>query len=543
VTSEPHGIAPSEPRRTSANGTVGKFVANVGYGGARGSVLFVNTLVLTPILIFGLGKEQFAILALATPFLRYGFNGVFDFGLATGLVRFVSRDFAAGYGEGVNRYFASALSLYILAGMSLLVLFRLASSAFVGSVLGLDARMHATAATVLWQLLWIYVLLLLSNPFFALLMGVQKVHVSHIVGTVSLLMELVGILALLPIGITLSRVILVYAVGAALSTLLCIYLARRSFPGLNLRLRFISRESISDLAHYTARWSVTVSTSLLAPVIDKLILARFVGLSSVAIYEAASKLVEILKRATQLLLLPVFPMAGAVVPNQTEVQTQKLYRRIFSANLAVNVGLYLIPATLTFEIMRVWLGSELSEPAGWAFLVLSFTGLLLALVAPGALILAGTGRMRLLVTTGLVALSLNIFLNAFLAKRFGFWGLLAGTAFAYCGQSLLILASLQRLRDFALPVGPILRMGLAALASAVLPGVILVRAFSREQGIAKLVVVGVLGVVIYCLVLLAFAENRKLAVSVFEHGKETITTWMIGKGQARCRKPEVSGIG
>src|SRR5205807_1929872 len=134
-------------------------------------------------------------------------------------------------------------------------------------------------------------LLLLSNPFFALLMGVQKVHLSHAVGTVSLLIELIGVLVLRPFGVTLSRVVLVYAVGAILSTLLCVVLVRLNFPHLRLRMGYVSRRSIRELVHYTARWSVTASTSLLAPVIDKLILARFVGLSSVAIYESAAKLV------------------------------------------------------------------------------------------------------------------------------------------------------------------------------------------------------------------------------------------------------------
>jgi O-antigen/teichoic acid export membrane protein len=371
--------------------------------------------------------------------------------------------------------------------------------------------------------------LLLSNPFFALLMGIQKIHLSHVVGTGSLLFELAGILGLVPFGITLSRVVLVYAFGAILSALLCFVLVRRHLPHLRLRLESVSRRSIIDLVHYTARWSVTVSTSLLAPVIDKLILARFVGLSSVAIYEAASKLVEILKRATQLLLLPVFPMAGAVVPNQSEEQTQALYRRIFSANLAIDAGLYLIPATLTFGIMRVWLGLELSGIAGWAFLVLSITGFMLALVTPAALILAGTGRMRLLVTTGLTALSLNVFLSSLLAKRFGFWGLLGGTAFAYGGQSVVILASLQRRKEFALHLGSFFHMGLVAVGSAVAPPLILVEVFGREVGAVKLVAIGIFSIGIYLLALLTFEENRRLAVSMALHIRKVITARLVGR--------------
>jgi len=487
-------------------------------------VLFVNTLVLTPILISRLGREQFGILALVTPFLRYGFNGVFDLGVATGLVRFVSRDFAAGDFKSINKYFVGALLLNILAGVSMLALYGLVSLLIPRSLLGFDTHLYNTAQTVLWQLLWIYALLLLSNPFFALLMGIQKVHLSHFVGTVSLLVELIGILALLPFGLTISRVVLVYAIGAVLSTFLCVVLVRHHFP--SLRLETVPRGSVLELVHYTARWSVIVSASSLSPVIDKLLLARFVGLSYVAIYEAAARLVEILKRATQLFLLPLFPIAGAVVPNQSKEETQSFYQRFFGVNLAFNAGLYLIPATMTFGILRIWLGPEMSRTAGWAFLVLSVTAFVLAVAYPAVLMLAGTGRMRLLVVAALTALSLNIFLSPVLAKHFGFRGLLAGTVFVYGGQSLIILVSLQSQKEFALHGGSFLRGTLVAVASAVLPGLIFLRIFGQELQTSRLVEIGVLNIVIYCSALLTLQENRNSAVSVILHCRKMITAWL-----------------
>jgi O-antigen/teichoic acid export membrane protein len=520
---------PPQQTDVALDSTLGKFLANIGYGGIRGGVLLVNTLVLTPILISRLGREQFAVLALAIPFLRYGFNGVFDLGLATALVRFVSRDFAVGDHRNINRYFAGALLLYVVAGVILLSLYRLASPLVLHSLLGFDTQLYKMAQTALWHLLWIYVLLLFSNPFFALLMGIQKVHLSHFVGTVSLLIELIGILVLLPFGLSISRVVLVYAVGAMLSTFLCVVLARRYLPYVEPRLEFVSRQSTFELIHYTARWSVTVSTSLLGPVIDKLILAHFVGLSYVTIYEAAARLVEILKRATQLLLLPLFPLAGARVPNQTEEQTQALYQRIFGANLAFSACLYLIPATLSFGIMRVWLGPGMSGPAGYAFLVLSITAFMLAVVCPAVSIFAGTGRMKLLVTTGLTALALNIFLSPVLAKQFGFSGVLSGTAFAYGGQSLLILASLQRQKQFAMRTSFFLRAVLVAAGSAVLPGLLLSRIFGQEVSVTKLLALGLCSVVVCCVALLTFEENRRTAFSVAEQSIKVLAARVMAR--------------
>lgn len=501
----------SGPDTHSNRSRLESFVTNILYGGLRGSVFFVNTLVVTPLLIFGLGKDLFAILALATPMLRYGFNGVFDFGLATALARVVSRE--SGDYANVNRYVASAVLLYGAGAVFALIVFRLISPFVLDSMLRLDGQPRIAAHAALAQLLMVYVLLLLSNPFFALLVGIQKIHVSHAVGIVSLIAELVGVLALLPFGITLSRVVLVYALAAVLSAAFCVLMARRHFPMLNVRLRSASRAAISELLHYTGRWSVTVSVALITPILDKLILARFVGLSYVTAYEAATKLVDILRRTTQLLLLPLFPMAGAT-PTDSRGDLNLPYERILKINLAMNVGLYLIPATLGLAIMKIWLGSALSRPAGSAFVVLAVTAFVLALAYPAVLILAGSGRLRTLVNAGLWAMGLNICLTPLLAKYFGFAGLLLGTAIVGCAQTLVMLGPLQRQPAFALHAKHLLPLGLATVAAGSIPGVLLGKFYGAEMSAVLLIAFALGNVVLYAAAALAFQENRHVAVSI-----------------------------
>lgn len=505
--------ATSGPETLSSGSRLGSFVTNLLYGGLRGSVFFVNTLVVTPLLIFGLGKEQFAVLALATPMLRYGFNGVFDFGLATALARVVSRESASGHYRKINGYVASAVLLYAAGAVFALIVFRLISHFVLDSVVRLDGQPRNAAHAALTQLLMVYFLLLLSNPFFALLVGIQKIHVSHAVGTVSSIAELVGVLALLPFGITLSRVVLVYALAGILSVAFCIRMARHHFPMLKVRLRSASGGAMSELLHYTARWSVTVSVALITPIVDKLILARFVGLSYIAAYEAAAKLVDILRRTTQLLLLPLFPMAGAT-PTDSRRDLELPYERIVGTNLVINTGLYLIPATLGFAVMRRWLGSGLSHPAGWAFVVLTVTALVLAVAYPAVLISAGRGRLTTLVNAGLWAMGLNICLTPLLAKYFGFGGLLLGTVVVGCVQTLIILGTLQRQPAFALHAKHLLPLGLATVGAATIPGVLLGEFYGTELSAVMLIAFALANVVLYAAVVLAFGENRHVAASI-----------------------------
>jgi O-antigen/teichoic acid export membrane protein len=508
---------------------LGKFIANMGYGGLRGLVFLLNSLVVAPVLMFRLGPETFALFALVTPFLRYGFNGVFDLGLATALARFVSRETAASNQENVNRYVASALVLYLAFGSLLLVIYRVLSPLMLTFLLSSNAGLFATANAILGRCLWVYFLFLLSNLFFGLLMGIQKVPSTHLVGTVSLLLELLGILALLPFGMTASRVTWVYFVNATASMVLCAGLAWWHWPGLRLKLGLVSRRCVLDLLHYTARYSVTVSTTLLGPVIDKLILTRFVGLSFVAAYEAAARLAEILKRVTQLTWLPLFPLAGAMEKTHSQQEKQQLYSRIFGANLVLSAGLYLIPATLAFVILPLWVGSRVGANAAVAFMVLAATSFLLTLVNPAVLTLAGTGRMKLLIATGLASLFSNLFLSTALAKAFGFKGLLAGTAFAYGGASLVMLHLLQRMPEFRIAPGQLLRTGAVSVTAALLPGLLVGMFWRQPHNLLGLLIVGTALVLLYSLAALAIEENRRLLFSASAHARNSLASLFLAR--------------
>jgi O-antigen/teichoic acid export membrane protein len=530
-TPEPRVASPKSPWEGShvsvSGGVLGKFVDNLGYGGIRGVAFLVNSLVIAPVLMFRLGPEIFALFALATPFLRYGFNGVFDLGLATGVVRFVSREAAASNREEINRYVASALFLYLGFGVLLLLLYRALAPALLRFLLSSDLELYSTANLILGRCAWIYLLFLLSNAFFGLLMGIQRVPSTHLIGTVSLLIELLGILALLPFGLTASGVTGVYLANGLLSLMFCAALAWRSWPGLQLRLALVSRRCSLDLLHYTARYSVTVSTTLIGPVIDKLILTRLVGLSFVAAYEAAARLTDVIKRATQLILLPLLPLAGAVEQTHSVEEKQHLYERIFSANLVLSAGLYLIPATLAFPIFLHWVGPTVGPAAAIAFIVLAGTSFLLTLANPAVLVLAGTGRMKLLIGTGLASLTSNIFVSIGLAKVFGFKGVLTGTALAYGGVFLIMVWLLQQMPEFRIAPSRLLQTSSLSIALAVLPGLLVGVLWRQPYSLTRLLLLGTVLSLLYGLTTLCMAENRRVLCSALAHLRKTSTAFLL----------------
>ncbi|HEY6947169.1 MAG TPA: oligosaccharide flippase family protein [Candidatus Acidoferrum sp.] len=428
-----------------------------------------NTLVLVPVLLRGLGKEQFALLALVTPFLRCGFNGVFDLGIATGIVRYISRSFAADDSARVNEYVSSGIVLYVLLGTLLAGSYYAFAPFLLHALTRGNGALYVPAQVMMSRFVWVYALSCLSNPFFAVLMGVQKVEVTHWVGTISLILELCGVLALLPGGLTLPRLMWVYGVNGLATLAVCMFLAGRYFPPLKLSLEGIRKQRIREILRYGTQFSATVMATILSPVVDKVILARYVGLTEVALYEVAARLVELLRRATQLLLLPLMPMAGTRGNLDSESETERLYSRAFEANLLVSCGLYLIPAALAFGIFRVWLGQG-SRLAAIAFVTLCGVAFCQALVGPLSMTLLGVGRLKPLMATAVIAIGLNVFVSRILAGYFGFQGVLAGTVVAYGFVSLALLIWSAGIPVFHIPGTKMLRLGGFAAVIGLLPG-------------------------------------------------------------------------
>ena len=480
-------------------------------------VYIANTLILVPLLLKSLGKERFAILALVTPFLRYGFTGVFDPGVAAGVTRFTSRSFANSETEAVNSYISSSIAVYLAIGIVLLAVYYFLGPLLMPHVIRTNAELFNEAKITFTLALWIYILFSISNPFFALLIGIRRVEVTHWIGTSSLLLELGGILLLLPGKLTLTGVMWVYGANAIIGLVLSVFLARHFFPHLQVNSRLVSGRRTREILGYGGKFSGTTMATILSPVLDKLILARYTGLPEVAFYEAGSRFVDLLRRATQLLLLPLFPMAAAHEGTHTERERHDFYAGVFSANILISSGLYLVPAALAFGIFRAWLGPG-SRAGAIAFLVLCATVFCQALVGPISMIFGGTGRLKPLMITAMISLLANVTISPLLAHYFGFKGVLLGTFLGYGVVSLGFLAWTSSVPEFHVSLKRLARVSILPILAAFLPGTVLMRALHVEQqsfGPRGMCFVGITAFAVFLASSLIQPEHRFMILKAF----------------------------
>ncbi|MGH9394843.1 MAG: polysaccharide biosynthesis C-terminal domain-containing protein, partial [Terriglobales bacterium] len=325
--------------------------------------------------------------------------------------------------------------------------------------------LQAAAARFLAASAVTYGLYAACNPFWGLLIGLHRMAATHALGLVGLLLELAAILVLRPV-LTLAILPWLYGGIAVLCFGLGAFFAARAFPPLRIVSPLGLRSRALGLLSFSGRMSVTNLTATLSPVIDKVIVARVLGLEIVTMYEAASRIAEIGRRLTQLLLLPVLPLAGYDL-HRPVAETQSRYRKLFGFNLLLSAWIFLLPLGLAPLAFHLWLGRPAPDAARM-FEWMAVAGFCLSLSSPGITTWAGADRLKLLLVSSLLGLAINLLVSPVLAMRWGLGGLLLGLFLAYGAVNLGVLVFLNRRAETQLEPLATLRLMFAVLAPSLL---------------------------------------------------------------------------
>lgn len=486
-------------------------LSNFLFGAIRGLAYIAATLVTVRLLVRDMGIAVFGLLALTTPFLRYGWSGVFDFGLANACMRYTGRAFSEKDVEGINRYVNSSLFISFIAGAVVLSVFVLLRHPLAALIVEKQPQLLATATLILAVTIPTYVLYLAFNPLFGLLGGIHKLQLTHILGTLGFLLEAVGVFVLDRIGMTVPRLLALYAGICPVLVIFLLVMAKAGAPYLRLSLRRIDFTSVMALAKFTSQFSLTSVVGTILPMYDKFILASLVGISAVGYYEVAWRIVEWLKRVPQLFLVPALPLA-ADRSMEDPAALKALYARLLDFTILMSTPLFFIVIGLASPVIHLWTGPG-TEMAALAVSILAAVHFCNTLTGPAASILAGTNRMKHLIIGTAAMIFLCVVLEPVLAKQAGFPGLLLGSLI---GLGVVGGLGFVFYVQYVYPHLDI-SMGFSALAWAALaaafPSTMAHWVFGRgwiAVSTPKVILVGIACLLTYTLLVSLYRPNREL---------------------------------
>ena len=379
--------------------------------------------VLVPVAVRYLGMEQYGLWTIVMAIT--GYIGLADLGLSTSFVTYISRFVAVHAYDDAVRVVYLGVVFYI--GVTLLMFgVSLTASSWLFDFLRLAPAQVSAARTALLLAVALFGVTSISGVFGNTLAAIQRMDVVNGIVMLTLAVKLVVIVLVLVNGGGVAGLLVADVVVTAAGIPVFLLFTRRFLPGIHLGWKGYDHRLMMTLLRFGAQLQVSRLSELVQNHFDKLLLTRYVGLQSAAMYDFGSRPAG---RAKQLPVTAIASLVAAVSALDAREDNARIHAALVRATryLAILAApLFGIIVALALPLMQVWLGPG-HEQAALTLQLLS-TGFFVSVVVSAlSLISQGRGEPQFQMRAMLIQVILNIALSLTLVLTFGYYGAVAGT--------------------------------------------------------------------------------------------------------------------
>jgi len=436
-------------------------------GGSKVAATLVAILI-TPVLVAGLGIERYGLWALAGVFVNY--LGLLDLGIGTAFVKSLADHHGAKSIHRFNAVIRTGLFVYILFTIVVLPLAFILRFP-VARILDPGGEMVSELA---FLLVGVSAILLLRSIFIvyrAALAAVERLDINNRIAMYLAIPNGAGAIFVIAMGWGLRGLVINGFATAILTVSLQTWFAYRTIPGLRSLPPVPDRTEGLELLRYGSKIQGARIAELINGQVDKIVLAMVVGSSAVGLYEIGWKVSNFAAMVPGLILPAILPSTAVLNATGDSERLRKLHDRS-----SKYVGLVLAPATIWLMVvmpvvLRLWIGPGDLADAAWAGRLLLIAAAPMLILGVTRLTARGLGLPGMEMKASLIMAVVNIALTVVLVRQFGPRGAAAGSACAGLvgGVAFFLLirktVSRYRLHPFRAMAGPATAAVLAGLAA------------------------------------------------------------------------------
>jgi O-antigen/teichoic acid export membrane protein len=400
--------------------------------------LLVNGVVgffLAPFIIHRLGDVAYGLWILI--YSITGSYGLFDLGIRSSVVRYVSKFHAVGDREELSRLLSTTLFAYSIIGL-------VATSVTVVGAIYLDRIFHIPSGFLRTaRLLFLMVGLSLALGFplgvgGGVLDALQKFYLSSTTRLASSVLRAILIVAALSTGKGLITLGLITVVLPLIASIVTGYMAIRALP-VPIGARYINRNTLRQMAGYSSATLIIMVAARLRFRADAMVIGAFLSAAAITMFSIGSRLVTF---ATDI----VVSLAEVFTPMASQFEARRdlqALRRMFVLGSRA-CGIVMLPCTVMLvvlgkSVIRVWVGQRYVADSYPVLLILVLATTLWTSQATSGRVLMGTGRHRTMALVVLMEGIANLVLSIVLVRPYGIVGDALGTAIPLTITSVFFL--------------------------------------------------------------------------------------------------------
>jgi len=378
---------------------------------------------LTPLILSHLGDHKFALWALFWTFSTWA--AFSDLGIGVSLVKEVAHLHVENDHREMNVTLCSTLFFNLSASFLVLVVTWLAADGLV-DWMHVNPELRNDALSIAFLGPIVFMLLASQTIFDCFLRGFQRYDLINFVLIIVSILNVAGVWLALHYGYGISGLLVAAIVVYCIQLLLLAMFARRVFPDLMIRLRYVNFAKLTQIIPFGFRLQIGRLAELASYQSDKVILAVLTPLYFVTTYDIGSKVASLLRQIPYLLTSAIFPAVAQLQMEKDNERLWLMYERGSKYLWMVSTPLFLGLCLTAHLILQLWLG-YVSPDVYFAVIILSAGYWWFVNVSMVTSVGTGMGWSKPVMYLSLVQAIANVTLSWILAHFIGYTGVLYAT--------------------------------------------------------------------------------------------------------------------
>ena len=383
-------------------------------------------LILFRLLYSGLSEEDFGFWSLLWSLFGYGV--LLDFGFGFTAQKVVAEKTETEEWEELSHLLSTLLWTFIGLAVVIGVVFFSIQGLFLEAIhISPDKYSTYTLAYLIF-----FAGLALTFPFGLfpeVLQGVQRIDLANWLRTSAIVLNFIGILVALNMGLSFPVIIFISVITTLLPNVAALFVVRRMLPKVSLSLRHFRWRSVkSQMGFSIAAYLITFSNLLMSKS-DQAVLGVTLGVGVIAVYQAGYKVAEMFNMFTIQLQEALSPAAASMNATGDREGLKELLLKTSRLTFVIATPLYGLCAIYLKPLIQLLTGLTVIEQStllvGHILLLAIYSSQLTNSCSKRIMMMCGYEK-KLLFLALLDGLG-NVFLSVILALSFGIVGVALGT--------------------------------------------------------------------------------------------------------------------
>ena len=428
---------------------------------------------------------------------------MFDLGVSTSFVKFISEYYYKNDYDGLNSTINIG-ALFYLCFTSLFWFLGYLFSDFIINYINIPPEAFEKGRFALHISLVIFFVATNSNIFVSILISLQKMYVNSFLAIIIGVINFVSIIVALMLGYGIYGLLFCQLFTVTLGTLLNIILAKKYFPQMSFKFRYMNLSILKKMTSFGAQMQVSKLAGFFSEKFDEFLLGIFSLLNNVTFFNISGRIVRFARLVPMQFIVQVAPVAAELKSRGETGKLKILFEDTIKYLTFVTIPISVFVFIFANEIILTWMGSGY-EVSSYILRILMI-GMIVNMIisSPGNSILPNIGIPKYQMYEGVLHLLLNVSVSYFLIRNYGLVGAAYGNMIATVVSSVYVfIMSVKYFEDNYFDI--IYREYLLPLALSIFSGLLVFTGYYFSKTLGFEVANRIEGILFLSLAVLSFS--------------------------------------